>query len=541
MIATKQDELIEDIIETTQDARSYLKIGLDTVSIDAELDQVSKLYVIIGDGVFTNKGTAQTNRNVATSSILFREVLDKILATKAKVDKYYKRLVNFRNRLDSLGSAGILYEYPSDTTALTQYLQKLEVTSIDINPTITDLKKTLVSVKALQTGINFTATRLSSRIEELDAFQQNLLDKIFEREFPNLGGSPSNTRAFKEILEISIIKIKLVIYFYAHNNSGEIGLLFFIFLGSSIFLRLLKKQLAAGGLLNDDFDGQLVFRYPILSALLIISTIFQFIFPSPPFIFSAMLWVISAVSLLVIFLNFQPKFWMRSYIILTVLFLLTCADNLVLQASRPERWGMLVLALVGAVYGAVVLLKGNRKEIKENWVLYFIWVFVALELASVIYNVYGRYNLSKTLLAGGFFNLVIAILFLWTIKLTDQGISWAFNVYKVPDKRAFYINFAQVGRRSPFFFYVLMFAGWGYLFGRNFYAFRSLFGVVKDFLAAERTVGNYSFSISSILVFFVIIVLSSLISKIVSYFASDKYDAPAGDEKPAAASAAGFY
>jgi small-conductance mechanosensitive channel len=531
IIATKQDGLIEDIRETAQDARNYLKIGIDTTSIIAALNNVSNLYVIIGDGIFTNKGTAQTNRNLATSSILFREVLDKTLASKAIVDKYYKGLVNFRNRIDSLGSSSILYQYPSDTVALTQYLQKLEVTAIDINPTIADLKQTLFSIKALQTNMNFTATRLSSRIEELDAFQQNLFNKVYDREFNNLGDLPSNNRPFREIIKFSAIKLRLLMYFYAHNNMGEIGLLLVLYLCSAIFLRSLKRRLVAARLLNDDFLGQLVFRYPALSAILIISTIFQFVFPRPPFIFSAMLWVISSVSLVGIFHNFISKFWMRAYIILFVLFLLACADNLILQASRPERWGMLVLGITGAAYGAFVLIKGKREELKENWILYFVWAFVGIELLSVIENIYGRYNLSKTLLGGGFFNVVIAVLFLWSVRLTDQALSWAFNMYKVPDKRSFYINFDRVGKRAPLLFYILMFAGWAYLFGRNFYIFRSLLVPVSNFLIGERTIGNYSFSIYSILVFFFIIVLAALISKLVSFFASDKYDLPVGSKK----------
>ncbi|WP_448697867.1 mechanosensitive ion channel family protein [Mucilaginibacter sp. AW1-3] len=531
IIATKQDGLIDDILRTAQQARSYLKIGIDTTSIITNINQVASLYEIIGDGIFTNKGTVQTNRNLATSSILFHEVLDKTLATKHIVDKYYKNLVNFRNRLDSLGSTSILYEYPSDTVLLAQYLQKLEVASMDINPTIAALKSTLFRIKAIQTGINFTTTRLSSRIEELDAFQQNLVDKIYDRELPNLGGVPQNYRPFTEIVRFSLVKLNLLIYFYAHNNRVEIGMLLLLFIASAIFLRSLKRQMIAGGLLTDDLTSQLVFRYPTLSAILIISTVFQFIFPRPPFIFSAILWTISSLSLFGIFLNYIAKFWMRAYIIMTVLFLLVCLDNLILQASRPERWIMLVLASAGAVFGSFVLLKGKKEELKDNRILYFVGAFVVIELASVVYNICGRYNLSKTLLGGGFFNVVIAILFLWVVKLTDQALSWAFNIYKVPEKRSFYVNFNRVGRRSPFFFYVLMFAGWGYLLGRNFYIFRSVFITIRNFLIAQKTVGNYSFSIYSILVFFFIIILSSLISKIVSFFASDKYDVPVGSNK----------
>ena len=155
IIATRQDGLIENIRQITQAARNYLKIGIDTIQINADLDSVANLYGVIGDGIFTNKGTAQTNRNISTSTILFYEVLNKTLASKTIVDKYYKNLVNFRNEIDSLASSSILYEYPKDSIVLKQYLQKIAVTSLEIKPTDTALKKALFSIKALQTKINF--------------------------------------------------------------------------------------------------------------------------------------------------------------------------------------------------------------------------------------------------------------------------------------------------------------------------------------------------------------------------------------------------
>jgi len=531
IVATRQDGLIENIRQVTQAAKNYLKIGIDTVRINADLDSVANLYGVIGDGIFTNKGTAQTNRNISTSSILFSEVLNKTLASKAIVDKYYKKLVSFRNDIDSLASSGILYEYPTDTIALKQYLQKIQVTSMEIRPTDTALKRALFSVKALQTKINFITNRLSSRIEELDAFQKNLSGQILAREFANIWDSVGYTRPLNQIVKFSAVKMRLVVYFYLRNNTGKVILLLILVLLSTVFIRSLKQRLASEGLLNADFQGQSVLRYPFLSAIIIVLTTFQFIFPRPPFVFSALIWAVSSISLIAIVRSFITKFWMRASIIMFALFLLACADDLILQATRTERWGMLLLALAGAAWGIFVLLNGERKELKEQWIIYSIWIFVIVEVLSAANNVYGRYNLSKALLTAGFFNVIIAALFLWAVRLIDQGISWSFNVYKVPDKRLFFINFDRVGTRAPLFFYVFMIGGWGYLFGRNFYAFRSMFKPLESFLLDVRTIGHYSFTINSILVFFTIIILSSLTSKVISLFASDKYDVPVGANK----------
>jgi len=144
-----------------------------------------------------------------------------------------------------------------------------------------------------------------------------------------------------------------------------------------------------------------------------------------------------------------------------------------------------------------------------------------MEFASAVLNIYGRYNLSKTLLTSGFVNVVIGILFLWTVRLINHALSLAFDIYTVPDKKSFYINFKKLGNRVPRIFYVLVIIGWVILVGRNFYAFRSISDPINKFLYAERTLGSYTYTLQNMLVFFLILIIATITSKTVSFFASD--------------------
>src|SRR5204863_3122122 len=63
------------------------------------------------------------------------------------------------------------------------------------------------------------------------------------------------------------------------------------------------------------------------------------------------------------------------------------------------------------------------------------------------------------------------------------------------------------------------------LFGRSFYFFRKITGPITDFMAKERTIGESTFTIQSVFVFFLILILSGMISSIVTFFASGEQDA----------------
>ena len=186
-----------------------------------------------------------------------------------------------------------------------------------------------------------------------------------------------------------------------------------------------------------------------------------------------------------------------------------------------ERWLMLFVAIVGAFAGLFILLKGRRQELKERLILIAIGLMAVLEMGSALANLFGRYNLSKALLISGFLNVVVAILFLWTVRLINEGLHLAFTVYTKQDPKLFYLNFDKLGNKVPPLFYAFLVFGWAILFGRNFAGFDAISEPVQGFLSQDRTVGDYRFSINSLLLFVVIMGISVAASKIVSFFASD--------------------
>jgi small-conductance mechanosensitive channel len=154
-----------------------------------------------------------------------------------------------------------------------------------------------------------------------------------------------------------------------------------------------------------------------------------------------------------------------------------------------------------------------------------------LELIAAIANLYGRYNFSKSFLTSGIFGLVNAILFFWVIRLVNEMLMLAASLYKTPDRNTLYINFERVGKKVPSIFYYFLVIGWCIVFGRSFYFFRKLTGDLNQLLLKERTIGESTFTIQSILVFFLILFLSGLVSSLVTFFASDDPGVAASREK----------
>jgi len=526
-----QIRIFEQARKAIQKAKNYLNNGLDTPGIKTELKEIDDDFIRASDGVFINKGTAQTFRNLTATSKILAELLNKANARKLSLDANQQQLNNFRYQLDSLSGEPALFKFPQDSVSLMKYLQKVVLVAKEIKPVDSMLKIANTNIQSLLAQVNVTVFKLQNHLDEIAAYQEKMADNNFKREFGDILGPEGHYRPFGEILSHSWVKGGMTLGFYAENNYGKLLTLLLLVFLSYTYLKSLKNIYTESNLLRADMDGQLVIRYPFLSALLIVISIFQFIFRSPPFVLNVIFWIISCISLSFIFSKFINKYWMRVWTCMVILFMLAAVDNLVLQASRTERWLILIISAAGVIFGLFTLLRGKRDTLREKWIVYSIGFMVLLEVFSMLSNILGRYNLAKTLFISGYLNVVVAILFLWTVRLINEGLFLAFNIYAGQDKKLFYLNFSKVGKRAPLLFYGLLVAGWLVLFGRNFPAYNYFSKPLKEFFSADRTIGDYTFSINTVLLFIVIIVISLIVSKVVSFFATDKHLEHKDDQK----------
>jgi hypothetical protein len=239
-ITARQNEILNNILKVSQKANDYLEKGIDTAGIASQLDYVLRLYDVAGDGIFTNKGSTQTERNLATSSSIFKELLSRTEIGKRSLESYLKNLVGFQNNIDSMASDSILIELPSDSISLVNLISKITLVTKEMRPADTLIKKAIQKVQLLQTRVNFVIIKLEDGIEQIEQFREDLAASLSDRETVNLWQPVAFRRPFGEIYFLSKEKTKLVFSFYSKSNSGRIALLLFLIAGLTLFLRKLK-------------------------------------------------------------------------------------------------------------------------------------------------------------------------------------------------------------------------------------------------------------------------------------------------------------
>lgn len=513
-----RETIIDQIAKTVDQTKALLSKAPDSAAVMKDIRIINKHMEIACDGIFTDRGMSQTYRNLTASSLLMRELLYKAEGIQSQLESYRADLKKYKFTYDSLNADSLLYIFPDDSAALMKVIKNLSVVIIPMQPVDSLLRATLVSLEDLQIPVYQAVTQLRSYLEQIESYQYDLSENQFRREVYNLWSGKRTSRPFMDIAKSSAIKAWYVLRYYVNDRPGKIILVSILIVITSLFIRTLRLRQKGEGNFNPNESGQLVLRYPLLSALIIIISTFQFIFDDPPFIFNSILWLIAGISLTFIFWSFITRYWLIMWMTMIVVFIIASTDNLILQSSRPERLAMLIVSAIGIGIGLLYLFGRHLHELRERYIVYFLRLMVILECISLIANLYGRYNFSKSMFIAGIANVVIGVVFLWTVRLIQEIMNLASNSYKQSHRRLFYINFNKVGNKVPTLLYVLLILGWIVQIGSNFYAYKQITSPIRDFLLSERTIGSYTFSLESVLIFLVILFVSMLLSKLVSYF-----------------------
>ncbi|MBO9658537.1 MAG: mechanosensitive ion channel [Chitinophagaceae bacterium] len=523
----RQKQLLDALEASTIKAKNYLKHQLDTADITEGLISIERWLDISVKDVF-NANTYLSYRDLVTTGKLLIELDQRINSIKHRLDQYDRALVNFRFVADSLSADSAIYYMPADSAEVFEFLHKYSFVAARLHPADSMVSKALSGIHALQAKANLLQYKVSGDMEEIDALQRQTSKTLFLS-----SSAPDDLQTIKGSLGRSKEKSLLLLRFYMQHHAGKVLVILLLIAASTSFLVSLKKIAKAKNLLNADHKSQIVLRYPFLSAVILVFSLFQFLFPEPPFIINMVCWLLSAIALALIFRGFVIHYWLKFWLITVALFTGAALCNLSLQYSAAEKWVMLVLATAGVISGCYYFFSRRKAELREKLIMTFIGLQVLIETASIITNLTGYFNLSKAFFVCGYCNIVIGVLFLWTVRFINEGLHLASEVYTKQSPKLFFVNFNKVGSRAPLLLYILLVAGWLILLGRNFYEYQYIAAPLKEFFITERTVGDYTFAISNILIFFAIMLLAVLASRITSFFASEKHIGNAGSGRKA--------
>lgn len=517
--AQKQNNSFNLINTEIQKANFTLKQGNDYKDFIKEINKFVAWKKFAVEGIITNRDRIQSVRNLTSTSILLDELLNRTNNRLDLIKSDTKLLGDIQKKIDSLSADKELYKVPKDSVAMLNYFQRLTFITKDIKTLNVSLKNALDSIQKLQIQGDLFKYSLENDIVEIEV-ERKYISENFRFGKPETPIKKSNLKdqSFSNAVKYSFNKGILVLLFYLVNHSTIIYTMIFFIIAIAIYLIILKQKYTKSNRYKELNSGH-VFIYPLASSIVITTTIFQFFLPLPPFILSAIIWIISTIALITIIRKSVTPYRFKAWMVLFSLNILAILDNLILPYSVFESWFIIILSCLGIGLG-LYFLKKRRDEIKEKAILITIILMIVFEILAVYFMLNERYNLSKVLMTGGYFGILLVYLMVWTYRLAIDIVMLSLNLKEKTDEEKYEL-IDNSNYKIPLLFQISFFVGWYVLTNRNTYIFQNLIEPFKNELVQNRKFGEFTFTYENIFIFFFILFLSGFISRTVAFLARE--------------------
>ncbi|SHG88238.1 Mechanosensitive ion channel [Flavobacterium fluvii] len=515
----KQNKTFNLIELQVQNAKFLLDKGFAYKDITEEIHQLKEWEEFAVKGIIGKQFKVLTDRNLNSTSILLDELLKRTSNRLEKISIENNELSKTQEKIDSLVADKNLYFVPTDSVAREIYrLNSLKMSS-DIDMVSERLKNAVDSIQTLKILGDQLKYKIESDIIENDRLRQLELDQLFTKKVAVFERPNIKTLMIQDPLAFSIKTNNLVFYFYIINNINSIVAMLVLIIGLGIYFRLQKRKFLNLGYEKNMLIDVHFLNNPFASAILVGLSLYQFVLPMPPLIFSIIIWTTSTISLTIMMWKSITKIFVwKIWIAIFVLNLMALFDLIILIHFVGESYLILAINTLGISIGIYAFI--NRDQIQRKIYLWYILLAATIQIFSFYFLVNGHYNLGKFLMTKAVYTVVV-VFALYTTFVIVKEIGLMNKILNEVDEDKPKQTIKSIPHQFSIGFYLLIFVCCFLLMVRNTFTFQNIVEPFRNSISEPRSIGNISFTYQNIVTFILVILLSSFISKVVSFLASE--------------------
>lgn len=408
-----------------------------------------------------------------------------------------------------------------------------------INSELKMLKETLRNVDSIYLAQEILAAKYQARVSEnamvflslkqyLNQTKKSLDRQYWTKEI-NYAWEPVNYSQSTNLLAVAQDSFNLnLVLMKAYIERTAYTFLFCAVLLGLVYWKIKSTILEISN--QKDFASLILDRvkyfkkHTLLSTLLILLPIFLIVFTKPPLVFISILSLSMVIaSSFLIKDQFGQNFSKLWFAFLTP-YILLAISSLNWKVVYQERWYILLSSLAFVGMGVLVLKYiSSSKEKHLAFLRYLALFLIAFEAFAFLSNLFGRFNLSKTYSVTGAILFYRGIgLFLFVNVFLEAIYLFIEHSKKESDVFTSYFDFQDLQKRMKGILYVFATGIWlyGVIWHLGFYD--EAYDTVSEFLLKDRTLGDTVFQFGSILLFVIVLYISTFLANNIAYFASVK-------------------
>ena len=255
---------------------------------------------------------------------------------------------------------------------------------------------------------------------------------------------------------------------------------------------------------------------PLMAALILSLISVEFIFPARPGIFRelvAYLFAYPAISLLKRILKRKHHIYLYSFIIILVLYLFLILASSDAFLSRL----MYLLISVAEIALLFMLLINFRKITIKTYVKYLVYIFVvfhlALALTGLIANLTGRLILTSITINAVFINIISVVILIVAAIMANGLVASVIDSRRGRKVNSIRLYGEMLKQRLILILNTLAIFYWLAIFLNAFHLRAIVYDLIVSVITYKFTVGDASFSLDGVLLFFTVIFVSFFLAR----------------------------
>jgi potassium efflux system protein len=504
---------------TFNQINNNLSEGLDTADIGPELPPVLRAINRIDS--LTNTHKSSTLRYLAVLRDNLDDLQNKLDGWQSDLEDISTKLIQNQNELIKFSKDTSLKIVPPDSEIRTTFFARRDSVRLLFRKTDQLNRANLLKINLLQDKIAIAYTKILDETDQIDSKIKRFAMKAIAGESDYIWNTALQYDDFKSALSSTLRLNRILFNYFIKNETSThfVALIFLILVFSwIIFIRTktLRKNENPKTILD---QANYINKRPVIASLLLATAIAPYFYGHQPAIFMETLFLTSIIFALILIKKDLPGTTFRFFFRLFWITVVYAVSNLFIQISNVDRDVILLLSIASIITGVLFF-----REVKKSAVVHIPYtslvlkIFIALQALSFILNVTGRFSLAKIIGVTAVFNLWFLIILFFLVQIVVQALFLQFQVKKDGNSIINWIDYDIVQKKFRNIVITLAALLWFFFLLQNLNIDDWASDSVSDLLSQSRTVGGSSFTFGGFVIFIAVIWLSSVISKIISYF-----------------------
>ena len=517
---------IEDYTTQYNQTSNDLSKGFDTLEISQRLPQLEKRMALMKN----------TIENSTTLSYLFtiRDMIDHVTELmsvwETQLGAYNDELDKMREDLAKFKADTALRTAPDDSSLQKKYalqVQGLEKKWAKIDSCT---RKSIIRIGFLENRVSTLSILLIDLDDRIDARIHLFTIRATANEYGFLWDMHKMDRLDTALSRSYNLNFKLYKYFFTGKSNyyphWGFVLLFLAFLVWIISSKRKTARVKENAQAIFDQTHYIV-KHPIASTIMVTAVIGTYFYDHPPQVFAQTTLLLMLLALGTLIKNNFPKPLYSFWAAMVPVTILLSLSNLLILIPYADRWLLLILSAV-AISAAYHLLQDVKKvnndtDIKNDYPSHLpavLKVFIALNAISFLLNVAGRFSLAKIIGTTATFNLGLGMGMYILVQILMESLFLQLEANKTNDSQSItsYLDFKVVQKKFKDVLIKITVVLWLIALAQNLNIDDYLYDQASDFLSNKHQFSSTAFTFGSILTFIIVIWISGLIARVISYF-----------------------